>query len=170
MRKAFILLAYFLVFWLLLPGFLFASGSWLDRTWPVTMPDTWFIVGLGTGLLILGGAIMASATAHLCLRGKGLPVSHLPPVEFVSGGLYRYFRHPIYVGYTAAYAGASLLIHSFWSLAAGTPLLVIGWIVYVLLYEEPVLLRRFGRRYETYRTSTPLLVSRRIFPGAGKDP
>ncbi|MDH4197343.1 MAG: prolipoprotein diacylglyceryl transferase, partial [Candidatus Aminicenantes bacterium] len=43
-----------------------------------------------------------------------------------------------------------------------TPLLVCGWVGYVLFYEEPVLLNRFGQAYAEYRKSTPMFVPRRV--------
>lgn len=143
---------------MLLPAFLFATGFRLDALVPLPIPLSSALKVAAWVLIVAGVALMAAGTEELWFRGKGLPVSHLPPAEFVASGVYRRFRHPIYVGFAASFAGASLLLGSFWSLAFSTPLLILGWIGYALYYEEPLLISRFGDMYLTYRTTTPLLV------------
>jgi protein-S-isoprenylcysteine O-methyltransferase Ste14 len=143
-KTAAVLGGYVLVFWLLLPGFLLAVGRRLDALVPVNlMKDAWFNA-LGWILVVSGFTFMAGGMEQLWSRGKGLPVSHLPPRRFVASGFYRFIRHPIYLGFSVAFAGAAVVIGSFWSLAFSTPLLSAGWIAYVLTYEEPALLVRFG--------------------------
>jgi prolipoprotein diacylglyceryltransferase/protein-S-isoprenylcysteine O-methyltransferase Ste14 len=157
-RNFLIVLGYVAVFWVLLPAFLFATGLRIDMLIPVPLGKSPVVTGMGYGLVLLGFLFMVFTMAHLWLRGKGLPISHLPPSQFVATGTYRYLRHPIYVGYTAAFAGAALLLQSFWSLAFSTPLLLIGWVSYALFYEEPALIGRFGARYHDYRWATPMLL------------
>jgi diaminopimelate decarboxylase len=111
---------------------------------------------------------MGFPMTQLWFRGKGLPISHLPPTEFVATGVYRYLRHPIYVGYTLAFAGAAILLHSFWSLAFSTPLLLIGWTAYARFYEEPGLIARFGGRYREYRSTTAMLLPTGVSRMAGR--
>jgi prolipoprotein diacylglyceryltransferase/protein-S-isoprenylcysteine O-methyltransferase Ste14 len=161
-RNILIVLAYLVVFWVLLPAFLFTTGLRMDRLIPVALDHSPVMTGLGWGLALSGILFMIFAAAQLWFRGKGLPISHLPPSEFVSSGAYRYLRHPIYVGYTSAFTGAALLLPSYWSLAFSTPLLLIGWMSYALFYEEPALVGRFGARYEDYRRATSLLVPKRL--------
>lgn len=159
---------YIIVFWVVLPAFLFSIGLRMDTllTIPWTpSPVSQTIGGVLTGI---GLALAALSLKHLWTRGKGLPISHLPPQKFVSNGVYRFFRHPIYVGYTALFMGAAVLIGSFWSLTFSTPLLICGWVGYALFYEEPVLLSRFGQAYAEYRKATPMFVPRRIGRAAAK--
>lgn len=159
-RRLLIVTAYVIVFWGLLPALLLAAGFRIDAICvlsPVAGPvATW----LGACLVLFGCVIMISTMLQLWTHGKGLPISHLPPTEFVAGGWYRRWRHPIYIGYSMTFAGASLLIGSPGSLAVGTPLLWIGWTVYALYYEEPILIRRYGERYLRYREHTPLWLPR----------
>ncbi len=153
-----IIIVYLAVFWVLLPAFLFITGFRLDKLMPVSLGDPAMLSSLGWCLTLPGFLLMIHTMTRLWSRGKGLPISHLPPAEFVAGGAYKYLRHPIYVGYTTAFAGAAVLLHSFWSLAFSTPLLLSGWIAYAVFYEEPVLIQRFGERYRTYIGATPLLL------------
>ena len=156
--KALIIFIYLAVFWALLPAFLFGTGLVIDRLLPVSLNNPLLCTGLGWSLMLSGLLLMAHGMVGLWLQGKGLPISHLPPAEFVTSGPYRYLRHPIYVGYTAAFAGAALWMHSFWSLAFSAPLLMLGWVGYAVFYEEPALIRRFGSPYRAYIEATPLLL------------
>jgi protein-S-isoprenylcysteine O-methyltransferase Ste14 len=65
-------------------------------------------------------------------------------------GLYRYVRNPMYVGVSAIVLGEALLMRS--------SALLLYWAgfftlanLFVLLYEEPALRRRFGPSYDAYK-------------------
>lgn len=158
LHVAFTVAVYILVFWLLLPAFLLSLGFRMDALVPVPIDLGAGARASGLALFGLGLAFTLLSMGHLWVRGKGLPISHLPPGRFVSTGIYRRLRHPIYLGYTAAFAGLSVLLESFWSLAFSTPLLILSWVGYALFYEEPVLCARFGKDYEEYKKRTPLLI------------
>lgn len=153
---------YVLVFWVLLPGFLLSLGFRMDALVPVRIEAADGLQASGLTLLGLGLAFTLLSMGQLWVRGKGLPISHLPPGRFVSTGIYKRLRHPIYLGYTAAFAGLAVLLRSFWSLAFSTPLLIFGWVGYALFYEEPVLCARYGEDYAEYKKRTPLLIPRTI--------
>ena len=153
-----IVVAYVAVFWFLLPAFLIATGLRLDTLVPVGLRPEGAVLALGWGALAGGVAIMIVAVGQLGFYGRGLPISHLPPTDFVARGLYRMFRHPVYFGYTLAFGGAAVLVGSFWSLTFSTPLLLVGWLSYVRFYEEPVLVARFGAAYLEYQRTVPLVV------------
>jgi len=153
---------YIIVFWVVLPAFLFSIGLRMDTLLPIAWTPSPYSQTIGGVVTGIGLALAGLSMKHLWTRGKGLPISHLPPHKFVSSGVYRLFRHPIYVGYTALFMGAAVLISSFWSLTFSTPLLICGWVGYAVFYEEPVLLSRFGQAYAEYRRATPMFVPRRV--------
>jgi len=153
---------YIIVFWVVLPAFLFSIGLRMDALLPIPWTPSPVSRTIGGVLTGIGLALAVLSIKHLWTRGKGLPISHLPPHKFVSSGIYRFFRHPIYVGYTVLFMGAAVLIGSFWSLTFSTPLLICGWVGYALFYEEPVLLNRFGQAYSEYRKSTPMFFPHRV--------
>jgi protein-S-isoprenylcysteine O-methyltransferase Ste14 len=72
-----------------------------------------------------------------------------PPTQLVVRGLYRYVRNPMYLGAFSLLLGEAALFESLPVL-----LYAVAWFMIinliVLLYEEPVLHRRFGHSYERY--------------------
>jgi len=152
-----IVVFYFIIFWVVLPLFLVGTGLRLDYLRPFRLPQTLLVTLGGWTFLLFGLAILFVSMWQLWRQGKGPPISHLPPTQFVASGLYRYVRHPIYVGYTLAFAGVALVIDSFWSFVFCVPLLIAGWVVYVLYYEEPMLVDRFGDTYRVYARQVRLL-------------
>jgi len=159
-REGAIVGVYVIVFLVVLPAFLAGLGLRLDSHFAWRDPGPlWRGVGLAIGALGLAG--MVWTMTHLSLRGRGLPISHLPPTRFVDDGPYRIVRHPIYVAYTLLIGGAGLTMGSPGVGFGATGLLLAGWLIYALGFEEPKLLARFGPDYGEYRRRVPVL----RFPG-----
>src|SRR5207244_1263345 len=78
--------------------------------------------------------------------GRGLPISHLPPVRLTTRGPYAVTRHPIYVGYVAAFAGAGAIAGSVGRSVIVATLVALGSVIYAFGFEEERLQRRFGAR------------------------
>jgi 1-acyl-sn-glycerol-3-phosphate acyltransferase len=150
--RAAIVLAYVAVFWIALPFALWRLGTWFDGRLPVALqpwPGGWIVVACGSALMLW--SILA-----LGLRGRGLPVSALPPPRLVVSGPYRWVRHPVYVGFHLVVVGAGLVIGSAGlALGVGAALLP-AWIAYALV-EERGLRRRFGAAYLSYQRQVGLL-------------
>jgi protein-S-isoprenylcysteine O-methyltransferase Ste14 len=91
-----------------------------------------------------------------CMRifrvvGKGTPVPIEPAKEFVTSGLYKYLRNPMYVSYVIMYLGLFFISGS-WLLFFFTLLLLIPFINLVVIFiEEPELEKRFGDTYLGYK-------------------
>jgi 1-acyl-sn-glycerol-3-phosphate acyltransferase len=102
----------------------------------------------------------------LRLRGRGLPISSLPPPQLVRSGPYGVWRHPIYVGFALAAAGLGLLAGSVATAAIVVPVATALWFAtWVRLYEEPGLQRRFGEAFRVHAQRTPLLLPRAVTVG-----
>jgi len=90
----------------------------------------------------------------------------LAEAPFKTPLLYRYVRHPLYLG----------LLLSFWSvpiMTAGRLLFALGFSAYILIgieFEERDLVRYFGERYRTYREQVGMLIPHATSPerAAGK--
>jgi len=103
----------------------------------------------GAVLIFLGAAIYFACQWDFAIWGRGTPAPIDAPRKFVSRGLYRYVRNPMYLavltvilGWAAAFQTTKLL---WYALGVGT-----AFHLFVLIYEEPHLTRVFGSEYEDY--------------------
>lgn len=102
------------------------------------------------------GAVLAAAGLAWALwawarfRGAGLPLdAGNAPLQLIEEGPYRYGRHPMYLGITAALLGTAM--------ALGLPLLLVGALLFAGIVhtvhiprEEAQLARRFGGWWRDY--------------------
>ena len=143
-----------LIFTVFVPGF-----------WTVMMPY-WLLPGgarpalRGAGatgwLLIAAGIALYFACAFwgFAIRGRGTPLPMDPPKKLVVEGPYRIVRNPMYWGVGFVMLGEGAVFHSF-ALVELVAAFVVGVNVFVLLYEEPTLRRKFGEEYEVYCKRVP---------------
>lgn len=105
---------------------------------------------LAGGLLMTAGfGLYLSCLWDLTFTGRGTPAIWDPPVVFVSKGLYRFVRNPMYLGIVSVLLGEALFFHSAtlgW-MAGGV---AAGFHLFIVFFEEPDLKRRFGSSYEEY--------------------
>lgn len=144
-------------FWLWL--WLALSVRPYDARWNISLP-VW-TPALGIGLIVLGGALALACNGLFTVRGRGTPAPFDAPRVFVAIGPYRYVRNPMYIGGMTLLAGLALLERSISIL-----LFAAGWLVlahlFVILYEEPTLRRKFGRTYEDYLRTVPRWIPVRV--------
>ena len=126
--------------------------------WILTAGDAPAVRGLPrlVGALAIGlaGAAVLWLVAVFVLRGRGTHVPLDPPRHLIATGLYAWIRNPMYLLYVVILLGEALWFGS-WMLAGYA---LVFWLVfhaYVVGREEPLLRRRFGGRYEAYRTRVP---------------
>lgn len=140
------------------PLWLYMGTDWLDFA----------AMGLPVPVRLAGFVVAALGGVLLALSHKALAANWSPFVEdpgagtLVTGGVYRYVRHPMYASYLVYNAGMWLL-SSNWM--AGAPALL----TFVWLYlrrvdrEERVMLGLFGDEYREYAARTG-----RVIPGVGR--
>jgi protein-S-isoprenylcysteine O-methyltransferase Ste14 len=104
---------------------------------------------LGLIAILLGTAILLRCVWDFASVGRGTLAPIDPPKKLVVQGLYRYVRNPMYVGVLVLLLGEAAFFQS-----AALARYAAGWLVVVhlvvVLYEEPVLRRRFGESYDRY--------------------
>jgi protein-S-isoprenylcysteine O-methyltransferase Ste14 len=113
---------------------------------PAVHSPTWGMTAGGVGILL-----MALGMVSLWRQGGGLPMNAFPPPRYVSGGIYRAFSHPIYVGFAALCLGVSIAFGSASGLWLVTPTLILATAALVLGFELPDMLTRFGDAFPKQR-------------------
>lgn len=116
--------------------------------------ETGLFAYLAFPLWFLGGVTVLWCFSDFAFKGRGTPNPMDPPKALVATGLYRYVRNPIYLGTLAIIAGHWLWFKSIWILAYAI-IVLLAFHLFVILYEEPTLKRKFGATYENYCRSTP---------------
>lgn len=134
------------------PPFLFliaiVGGLLLHQRWPLPLP-AW------PGLDVLGAVLIASWLSLMVpaiLRFWRAHTSILPfrpATALVQGGVYRFTRNPMYLGFALLTVACGLLFQSLWPMVLLPPVLYLVQRL-VIAPEERYLRRRFGAEYEAY--------------------
>lgn len=147
-----------LLLWIVIFGSFFIGG-WMHASFPADMPGrNAVLLPLAIALMALGLAIRAAAIVNLG-RAFSANVATRTAQTLNRSGLYRFVRHPSYLGLEIIFLAAG--VHS-----RRWPCLAVEFIppTLALLYrihvEEKVLLAAFGQDYVEYSRTT-----KRLFPG-----
>jgi protein-S-isoprenylcysteine O-methyltransferase Ste14 len=105
--------------------------------------------------LITGLGVRAQATRTLG-RYFSPDVRILPEHELIRHGIYKYIRHPIYLGTLLAYFSIPLLFHSLYGFLI--MILKIPLTIYRIRIEEQALLEKFGDAYRDYMKTSKRLI------------
>lgn len=120
----------------------------LDTRIHVSIPEWLRLPGIV--IAVIGVSIGLWCIAAFALIGKGTPAPFDAPREFVAVGPYKYVRNPMYIGAVAIIIGAGLIMRSPSALAVSVFVLALTHI-FVMIYEEPTLEKRFGSSYMRYK-------------------
>lgn len=106
--------------------------------------------------LIAAGIALYCACAFwgFAVRGKGTPLPLDPPKKLVVEGPYRVVRNPMYWGVGSVVLGEAAIFHSV-ALTELAAVFAAGVIVFVVVFEESELRRKFGSEYEEYCRRVP---------------
>lgn len=119
----------------------------------VSEPSLGLDVSLRRGLafvLVIAGLLLDGIAAGTFRRLGTPPEPWKPTTALATGGLYKFSRNPIYVGFGITYAGFALAMDSPVALALLAPcLMVIDR--FVIQREERYLSTKFGAEYQAYQ-------------------
>jgi protein-S-isoprenylcysteine O-methyltransferase Ste14 len=110
---------------------------------------------------LLGASIYLWCAWDFTFAGRGTPAPIDPPKELVVRGLYRYVRNPMYVGVVSILFGEALFFESR-ILFEYAVIVFIFFYLFVVLYEEPILMKKFGESYRNYCRVIPRWIPWRI--------
>lgn len=101
--------------------------------------------------LIIGGVLLDGAAME-AFRRRGTPAEPWKDATALeSGGVFRFSRNPIYLGFALIYAGCAVWIDSLMALALLIPCMVVVD-RFVVLREEAYLSAKFGADWDAYRS------------------
>lgn len=125
----------------------FISSYFSQLTFQNTFLDYMTSIGMPIGYIITGiGLLFVIAGWRSIYHSEGIVIK----------GLYRFLRHPQYLGF--------LLITGGWLIHWPTIPTMIMWPILLFLYynlakkEEKEMERRFGEKYKQYRQSVPMFI------------
>jgi methanethiol S-methyltransferase len=117
-----------------------------------------YLMRLGQGIAVVLLVAAALQTDMLSFAGIRQLFAEDKQGPLMTGGLYRYVRHPLYTfSLLILWLSPVMSLNSFIVYLALTVYILIG-----IVFEERKLLREFGDEYANYRSVTPMLI-----PGAG---
>jgi|HubBroStandDraft_1064217.scaffolds.fasta_scaffold12668_5 protein-S-isoprenylcysteine O-methyltransferase Ste14 len=109
------------------------------------------IAGAFIGLGIV--PLLESATRFVRV-GRGTLVPTNATEHLVVSGAYRYVRNPMYLGVMTSLVAEAVLFHSA-ELVVELALAMIGCHLFVCLYEEPTLAKRYSKEYAEFKRNVP---------------
>lgn len=101
-------------------------------------------------VLVIGGLLLDGIAAGTFRRLGTPPEPWKPTTALATGGLYRFSRNPIYLGFGLTYIGFAVAMDSPIALAMLPPCLIVID-RFVIAREERYLSARFGAEYEAYK-------------------
>ena len=144
------------VFFLIAPGTVAVYVPWRITRWRFGPPLLGIPLVRGAGVLLLavGLPVLLDSFGRFAMEGLGTPAPLAPTERLVVSGFYRYVRNPMYVSVTMVILGQGLLFGSVAVLQYGAAVWL-AFHLFVLLYEEPVLRRRYREEYDRFVAEVP---------------
>jgi len=147
------------------PILTYLIGKYLDRTLLLPeFPPFPVNLAVGFGVFMFGLVIGIKSTRMLYLKGRGLPWGEVKrkaqSTRLVTTGIYACCRNPMTFGYSLLPCGMGIMFMSPAMTFLIPAIIFIVMIIWLKLWEEPRLERRFGQVYRDYKRKTPFLVPR----------
>src|SRR5262245_56182739 len=146
-------------FFIVAPGTIAGVIPWLITHWRFGQDASAGAGALGVVLILAGLAILIECFTRFALKGRGTPAPIAAPKELVISGFYAHVRNPMYVAVVLIVFGQALLFASAALIAYGV-MAWLGFLVFVVYYEEPRLRREFPEAYADYVQHVPRWIPR----------
>ena len=149
------------IFLVIAPGIVAGYVPWRISRWHVGAPLLGISLSrlVGVLLIVAGIPVLLDSFARFALQGLGTPAPIFPTRHLVVSGFFQYVRNPMYVAVVSLILGQGLFFGSIGLVEYGTAV-CLGFYLFVLIYEEPVLRKSYGREYEEFCTNVPRWIPR----------
>ena len=117
---------------------------------PLPIPAPMFIRWIGLGLAALGSILGVLALIEF-RRARTTTDLKKPTQKFVTSGIYRYTRNPIYLGFVFMLIGLPLDMGIYWGIILVWPLITFMNNL-IIKHEEAYLEKKFKGEFTDYRT------------------
>lgn len=114
---------------------------------------------LGILFILIGDSLALTCLTLFIVQGRGTPAPFDAPRKFVALGPYRVVGNPMYIGGLTLLFGFGLYQHSK-AILLFCPLCFFFAHVFVIFYEEPTLMSKFGTAYHGYIRAVPRWIPR----------
>jgi protein-S-isoprenylcysteine O-methyltransferase Ste14 len=114
---------------------------------PLSVPPVLQLVGF---LLAMIGFLLGLAALLAFRRAQRKPADRGRGTGLITTGIYRFTRHPVYLGFILILIGLSLSMGSYWGLLLA-PIMLVLFNNLVVEAEEQYLMHKFGEGYTTYK-------------------
>jgi protein-S-isoprenylcysteine O-methyltransferase Ste14 len=104
---------------------------------------------MGIIIFLIGAFLVLYCIYYFAIEGRGTLSPADPTQRLVVHGPYRLSRNPMYIGVTLALLG-EVMIFTFSALLIYSGIVFLMFNLFVLLVEEPRLVRDFGEEYASY--------------------
>ena len=115
---------------------------------PVVVPPILQNVGLGLSAI---GFLLGLLAFYEFTKARTTLDPHGSVKNIVSGGVYRFTRNPIYLGFVCLLIGFPLILRTYWGVIL-SPLFIGLMNSLVIKHEEAYLEKKFGDVYTSYKS------------------
>lgn len=154
-----VLCLYVVVFWAVLPAAIILPSLLLDRRLGLSFHPGDLLTLCSWSALLISFALLLCAVAQYRRQAGEWPISAFPSRRFAQNGLYRIWRHPIYLFFTFSLFFSAILLGS-----GSMLILVLPVFVAVMAWysnrEEHSLIMRFGSCAFGYKRRTGAFIPR----------
>jgi len=123
------------------------------RLYSVSAPLSYAMM-FGQGVMVILLVVGVLQTGALAFVGLRQLLEGERPARFVTNGLYRFIRHPLYsAGLLFLWLSPRMTVNSLTLYLGATAYILVG-----AYFEERKLAREFGAAYAEYRSKTPMFI------------
>ena len=109
-------------------------------------------VAIGTPIIL--SSLYFESSAHKAF--KNLHNSPEKIKKLITGGIYSKIRHPIYLGRILLNLGFLIMFPIAPMILVATIFIIIWF--FIAVYEEKILIEKFGKRYKKYKERVPMFI------------